>query len=269
MDMPSSQAWNELPVQDQILFREHTASALSRHGKHFIRARRAMWSDWMLTGALGLLVIFVLGWSSISAALLLIAGFWLGWLADLVLRVLRSDGLAISYRHAGLDLWFWQTVAILRGKRRQAADAPQYPSITLSLIVDLIAGATATVLALNGFADSGANLGHLLRSPSMLLSFVSIAAFGVVPALRARMQPADDGSIQLPVFAVGQRGIGLLVLIFALMGFGGGQISASILMAVTYGFFVIVATIEFVWGIPELIREREWVEQYRSDPLHL
>ncbi|MGA9335757.1 MAG: hypothetical protein WBV39_15860 [Rudaea sp.] len=268
MDMQSLQAWNALTAQDQALFREHVASAMGRHGKFFIRARRAMWTDWLLTGSLGLLGIFVLGWSSTSAAVLLLAGFWLGWVADLALRILRSDALVISYQHAGGDLWFWQTVAILRGKRRQAANAPQCPSLGFSLIVDLVAGAAVTLLAVNGLADSDTKLGPALRSPSVILSIVSVAVFGVAPALWIRMQRAPDGSIQLPVFAVGQRGIGLLVFVFALMGLGGGQLLASILMAVTYGFFVIMATIEFVWGIPELIREREWVEKQRADHLH-
>jgi hypothetical protein len=224
-----------------------------------------MWINWLLSGALGLFGMFVLGWSSASAAMLLIAGFWLGWLADLSLRIFRSDALAISCQHAGDDLWFWQTVAILRGKRKQPPDAARQPSISLSLIVDLVAGGTATLLALNAFADAGAVPGDLLRSPSMLFSIASIALFGVGPSLWARMRRAEDGSIQLPVFSAGQRGIGLLVLVFALTGFSGGRLSATILMQVAYGFFVIMASIELLWGIPELIREGKWVENPGPD----
>jgi hypothetical protein len=40
-----------------------------------------------------------------------------GWLADLSWRLPCSDALAMSCRHAADDLWFWQAVAILRGKR--------------------------------------------------------------------------------------------------------------------------------------------------------
>jgi hypothetical protein len=268
MDTQSQQSWNALTAQDQALFRENAATALARRGTHFIQAKRAMWANWLLSGMLGLFGMFVLGWSSTSAAVLLIAGFWLGWLADLVLRLFRSDALAISYQHAGDDLWFWQTVAILRGKRKQAPDAARQPSVSLSLIVDLVAGGTATLLALNAFADAGADIGDVLRSPSMLISIASMAIFGVAPSLWTRMRRADDGSIQLPVFCAGQRGIGLLVLVFALTGFGGGRLSTTILMQVTYGFFLTMASIELLWGIPELIREGEWVKHLGSEQVH-
>lgn len=249
----------DLIPADQDLFAEHAESALSRRDKPFFKARRALWIDWLLTGGIGLFGLLILGWSAATAALLLIASFWLGWLADLVLWLLRSRGLQISYQRAGDDMRFWQIVAILRGKRRQPPDIRSHPTLGLSLCVDLVAGGTASVLMLNGLHTAGNDLVADLTSPGLLISASLIVIGGIGPGLRARFSPAADGSVPLPVFSVGQRGIGLLVLTFALMAVGGGALSASLLMGCAYGFFVLMAAIELIWGLPELRRETHWL----------
>ncbi len=254
-----------MPAADQQLFLRHAGAALARRGKAFVRARRALWFDWLLTGTLGLFGLFVFGWSSVEAALLLIASFWLGWLADLVLWFTRSKALTIRYGIVVDDIRFWQIVAILRGKRRQPADARSHPTLGLSLIVDLVAGATATGLLLSGLARSGVAISEAAASRSLLASIMAIALIGIAPSLRARLQRAADGSVELPAFCAGQRGIGLLVVVFALMGIGGGRLSAQLIVGTVNGFFIIMALVELLWGIPDLIREAEWVRE--SSPL--
>ncbi len=259
--MQRSSYWETLPACDQDLFLKHGKPALSRRGKAFVSARRALWFDWLLTGTLGLLGIFVFGWSSVEAALLLVASFWLGWLADLLLWFARSKALAISYGNAVDDMRFWQIVAILRGKRRLPADARSHPTLGLSLIVDLASGATATVMLLSGLANSGVATSELTRSASLLASIAVIALIGTAPSLRARLQRAADGSVELPAFCAGQRGIGLLIVVFALMGLGGGTLSAHLIVGTVSGFFIIIALVELIWGVPDLIREAKWVSE--------
>ncbi|MEO5560353.1 MAG: hypothetical protein ABIO49_10780 [Dokdonella sp.] len=259
--MQPSKDWETLPAYDQKLFLKHGTSALARRGKAYVSSRRALSLDWLLTGTLGLLGIFVFDWSSGEAALLLAASFWLGWLADLLLWFARSKALAISYGNAVDDMRFWQIVAILRGKRRIPADARSHPTLGLSLIVDLVSGATATVLLLSGLANSGVATSELTRSGSLLASIASIALIGTAPSLRARLQRAADGSVELPAFCAGQRGIGLLIVVFALMGLGGGRLSAHLIVGTVSGFFVIMSLVELIWGVPELIRETEWVSE--------
>lgn len=254
----------DLIASDQALFAEHAERALSRRDKHFFKARRALWIDWLLTGGIGLFGLLVLGWSAATAALLLLATFWLGWLADLVLWLLRSRGLQISYQRAGDDMRFWQIVAILRGKRRQAPDIRSHPTLGLSLCVDLVAGGSASVLMLNGLHIAGNDLIAELTSPGLMISVALIIIGGIGPGLRARFSPAADGSVPLPVFSVGQRGIGLLVLTFALIAAGGGTLSASLLMGCAYGFFVLMAAIELIWGLRELRVDAEWVQKFRQ-----
>ena len=259
VNMPQPPLWDTLPASDQALFSQHASAAIARRGKSFLRARRALWIDWLLTGVLGLLGIVVLGWSSAVAALLLMASFWLGWLADIALWALRKDALAISYRNITDDMRFWQIVAVLRSKRRQPADTHQHPPLGLSLIVDLVAGATASALLARGFGNAGIAIQELATSTSLIASLFAILLFGVAPALKARLQRAPDGSVELPAFCAGQRGIGLLIVIFALMTITGGSLAANLLMGAVSVFFIIMAVVELIWGVPELIREREWV----------
>lgn len=256
-----SRAWDSLPAPDQKLFLRQAGAALARRGKAFVRGRRALWFDWLLTGTLGLFGIFVFGWSSIEATLLLIASFWLGWLADLVLWFTRSKALAMRYGIVVDDMRFWQIVAILRGKRRQPADARSHPTLGLSLIVDLVAGATATGLLVRGLTSSGVVISEAAASRSLLASIMVIALLGIAPSLRARLRRASDGSVELPPFCAGQRGIGLLVVVFALMGIGGGRLSAQLIVGTVNGFFIIMALVELIWGIPDLIREADWARE--------
>ncbi|MEO7432632.1 MAG: hypothetical protein ABIR62_11535 [Dokdonella sp.] len=261
--MQTSKGWETLSVYDQKLFLNHGPSALARRGKPYVASRRALWFDWLLTGTLGLLGIFLFGWSSGEAALLLVASFWLGWLADLLLLSARSKALAISYRNAVDDMRFWQIVAVLRGKRRIPADARSHPTLGLSLIIDLVSGSTATVLLLSGLAKSGVAPSELTGSASLLASIAAIA-LGTVKSLRSRLQRAADGRVELPEFRAGQRGIGLLIVVFALMGLGGGRLPAHLIVGTVSSFFVIVSVIELIWGVPELIREAEWVSEHST-----
>ena len=262
--MQRSEHWETLPAHDQKLFLQHAGTALARRGKAFVRTRYALWFDWLLTGTLGLLGIFVFNWSSVETALLLIASFWLGWLADLVLWFARSKALAIRYGNVVVDMRFWQIVAILRGKRQRPADAQSHPTLGLSLIVDLVAGAAATVLLLSGLFNSGIELREAAGSSSLIASIAAIGLIGIAPSLRSRLQRTADGSVELPTFCAGQRGIGLLIVVFALVGLGGGRLSAHLIVGVVYGFFIIMAVVELIWGVPDLIREADWVREHRS-----
>ena len=256
-----SRAWDSLPAPDQKLFLKHAGAALARRGKGFVRARRALWFDWLLTGTLGLFGILIFGWSSVEASLLLIASFWLGWLADLVLWLARPKALAIRYGIVVDDMRVWQIVAILRGKRRQPADARSHPTLGLSLTVDLVAGATATFLLLSGLVNSGVVISERVESTSLLASVAAIALIGIAPSLRAHLQRTPDGGVELPTFCAGQRGIGLLVVVFALMGLGGGSLSAHLIVGAVSGFFTIMAIVELIWGVPELIHQADWVRE--------
>jgi len=256
--------WEDLSSGDQDLFVRHAGPALERRNEAFFRARRALWIDWILTGGMGLFGIWVLGWSAMTAVGLLLATFWLGWIADVVQWRLRAPNLAISYVRDGDDMRLWQIVSILRGRRRQAPDVRGHPSLALSVIVDLIAGSAAMALLWRGLQEAGTDFLTLAKSPSLMLGVALIIVVGILPAQRARFRPAVDGSVALPLFSVGQRGIGLLVLVFGLMAAGGGPLGGSVLMSGAYGFFVAMAAIELIWGLPMLRAETDWLQRQRA-----
>lgn len=246
-------------AREQAWFDAHAPHALARRDGAFLSARRAMWIEWVATGAIGLAGLVVFGWSAADAAWLLLATFWLTWLVDLAQWGLRRDGLAISTAHATDDLYFWQLVAVRRGRQRRAPTRSGHPSPSLGVIVDAVAGGAASVLLVQGLARSGVELSASLGATALWIGAVIAAVAGFVGSLRARLSRRADGSTPLPVFAVGQRGIGLLVLVFALMAGGGGSLAATALVGCAYGFFVVMGLVELVWGMPALRAEADWV----------
>jgi hypothetical protein len=260
-------AFSSLDRDDQDFVRAHVDGALARRGPGFLRTRRALWIQWLWSGCVGIGGMLLLDWSGQQAALLMLATFWLGWIEDLVVWRLRARGLAISLQHAADDLRFWQLVAILRDKRKQAPDTSGHPAIALGLVVDLVAGATATVLVLAGLERSGSDPAHALATPGLVIAILVMIAAGSVPSLRARLARTDDGSTPLPLFAVGQRGIGMLVLAFAVMASGGGALVPAVLVGCAYGFSMLMAAIELAWGIPALREEHRWTSALRNNVL--
>lgn len=254
-----------LDRDDRMFVQQHIDGALSRRGPDFLRARRALWIQWLWSGCLGIGGMLLLGWSGQQAALLMLATFWLGWIEDVVVWRLRSPGLATSLQHAADDLRFWQFVAILRRRRKQAPDTAGHPSLALGLIVDLVAGTTASVLILSGLERNGSDVQHALAAPSLALAIVVAIVVGFIPSLRVRLAHSGDGSTPLPLFAVGQRGIGMLVLAFGLMALGGGSLAPALLVGCAYGFSVLMASIELAWGIPALRAEVSWAETLRDE----
>lgn len=260
---PPSQP-SRLSAEDRALYARHAAAALARRDESFFRARRALWIAWLLTSGIGLFGMLALGWSAATAAMLLLVGFWLGWLVEAVVWMCRSEGLAIGCRQTGDDLRFWQIVAILRGERRQPPDIRSHPTPGFSLCVDAVAGAVAAILLWQGLQRAGVDPLSSLRSPDVLAAVALIVFAGTAPGLRARLRPGADGSVAPPPFAAGQRGIGMLVLAFALMAVGGGSLPAQLLMLCSYGFSVAMAGIELVFGMPALRREVQWVRAERA-----
>jgi hypothetical protein len=257
-------ALRTLDDDDRRFLRAQLDGALARRGADFLRARRALWIQWLCSGCIGIGGLLFFGWSGQQAALLMLATFWLGWIEDVVVWRLRSHGLAASLQHAADDQRFWQFVAILRKRSKQAPDSAGHPSLALGLIVDLFAGSTASVLILSGFERGGGDLQHALAAPSLALAIVVAIAVGFIPSLRARLARSGDGSTPLPLFAVGQRGIGMLVLAFGLMALGGGSLAPSLLVGCAWAFSVLMASIELAWGIPALRDDARWVEALRD-----
>lgn len=263
-DNEPSAALQALAEDDRRFVRTHLDGALARRGADFLRARRALWIQWLSSGCIGIGGMLFLGWSGQQAALLMLATFWLGWIEDVVVWRLRSSGLAISVQHAVDDLRFWQFVSVLRERRKQAPDTAGHPSLALGLIVDFVAGATASVLILSGLDRGGSDVQRALATPSLLLAIAVAIAVGFIPSLRARLARSGDGSTPLPLFAVGQRGIGMLMLAFGLMALGGGSIAPALLVGCAYGFGMLMASIELAWGIPALRDDVRWAEALRD-----
>lgn len=256
--------WKAIDAGDQEWFVQHMPTALARRDAGYLVSLRRRWIEWVITGGIGLFGLLVLDWSALHAVMLLLITHWLGWLTDLVQWRLRAKALLLAYRIEHDDTRFWQLVAILRGKRRAVVDRNTAPPLGLSIAVDLVAGAVATVLTLQGLQRSGAELMPALISSSVVAAALLILAFGVLPDLRSRLALQPDGSVTLPVFRVGQRGIGLLVLVFGLMAAGGGTLAGSWLMGCVYGFFMLMGAIELRWGVTHAKAEIEWLRRERS-----
>jgi len=256
--------WKALDPGDQKWFVQHTPIALARREAGYLSSLRRRWIEWLTTGGIGLFGLLVLDWSALHAVVLLLITHWFKWLTDLVQWRLRAKALPLAYRIEHDDTRFWQLIAILRGKRRAAPDASTAPPLGLSIAVDLVAGAVATVLTLQGLQRGGVEVLPSLISPSVVAAALLILAFGVVPDLQSRLALKLDGSITLPVFRVGQRGIGLLVLVFGLMAAGGGTLAGIWLMGCVYGFLMLTGAIELRWGVAYAKSETEWVQRERS-----
>lgn len=250
--------WEDLGAAEQAWFAGHAGGALERRGRPYFAEMAARWRGWILTGAVGLAGLLLLDWPVLTALLLLLATFWLAWLADVALLVLRAGQLPAAYACEHADARF----SILRGTRRTLPDAAGGPSLLLSVMVDLVAGAASMALLVRGLAGSSAEVLQAANSWSLWLGAAAVLVTSIAPALRARL--SARGAACLPVFRAGQRGIGLLLLVFALMAIGGGVLAAHWMMAAVYGFMLLMGAIESAFGVPRIREETEWFRGERS-----
>lgn len=257
-------AWAALEEGDRRYVRAQVDGALARRGEDFLRGRRALWIQWLSTGCIGLAGLLFLGWSASQAVLLMLAAFWIGWIEDLVVWCLRRQGLAISVQHAADDGRFWQLLAILRKRRKQAPDSGGHPPPALGLIVDATAGVVASALIVSGLEREGGALQAALAAPALVPAILVMLVAGTLPSLRTRLMVRGNGSTPLPAFAAGQRGIGLLVLVFGVIALGGGRLAPSVLVGGAYGFGILMASIELAWGIASLRDDARWAAALRD-----
>lgn len=242
---------------------QHAGPALARRDRRGLPEARARWIEWMLSGTIGLIGLVVLDWSGVQAALVLLASHWLGWIIDLLQWRLRAAELERARAQDYDDSRVWQLVALLRGRRKQAPDARGDPPMAVSLGIDLIAGGAATALMWRGLATAGTPLTEVVLAPTLLAGIVATLASGAVLTLRSRLRRESDGSVALPAFRCGQRGLGLLVVVFALMAVGGGSLGGHGLMLTVYGFMLLMGGIELTWGVPAQRAEANWLREQR------
>jgi hypothetical protein len=248
-------------------FAAHARSALARRDDAWFRTMRWRWLDWILTGSIGLFGLLVLGWTAATAALLLLAGHWLGWLLDVAQWLLRGPEIGIARAQDHDDMRAWQLVDVLRGRRSRPPPSGSDPALGLSIAIDLVAGLVASVLALQGLQRDEVDLLASLGDPGALAALGLLAASSLA-ALRTRLRRRADGSVALPVFRVGQRGIGLLVLVFGLMAAGGGTLVGVWLVGAVYGFFTLMGVLQLVFDLPHLRAATDWLRREidRADP---
>ncbi|HVF35978.1 MAG TPA: hypothetical protein VND91_11705 [Candidatus Saccharimonadia bacterium] len=245
---------------DRAFFARHAPRALARRDDAWFLRQRLVWADWLVTGVVGLLGLYVFGWSATTAALVLVAGFWLGWLGDVVFAIARGRALAQAIGEAHDDEYVWALVEVMRGRRRDTAGVRSGPGMGLSIVVDFVAGAVATALLLRGFASAGIDVVEVVRSKAFVSGTAILLATGVLPLLASRLTARGD-SLEPPMFRVGQRGIGLLVLVFALMAAGGGALAATTLMAGAFGFLLVMGAIQTLVDVPHRRAAAEWLRR--------
>jgi hypothetical protein len=248
-------------------FAAHARSALVRRDEAWFRTLRWRWLEWLLTGLVGLFGLAVLDWTATTAALLLLASHWLGWLLDVVQWLLRGPEIRVARAQDHDDMRAWQLVDVMRGRRSRPPQIGSDPALGLSIAVDLVAGAVASVLALQGLQRDGVDLAASLGDDGALVA-LALLVIGSLAALRTRLRRRDDGSVALPVFRVGQRGIGLLVLVFGVMGAGGGSLVGRWMVGAVYVFFVLMGALQLAVDLPHLRAATDWLrrEIERADP---
>lgn len=250
---------------DRAFFARHAPRALARRDDAYFLRQRLVWADWLVTGIVGLLGLYVFGWPATTAALVLVAGFWLGWLGEVVIVIARGRALAQAIGEAHDNEYVWALVDVMRGKRRDTAGVRSGPGMGLSIVVDLVAGGVATALLMRGFASAGIEVVEVVRSQAFVSGTAILLATGVLPLLASRLTARAD-ALEPPMFRVGQRGIGLIVLVFALMAAGGGALAAKTLMTGAFGFLLVMGAIMSFVDVPRQRDAVDWLRRMRGEP---
>jgi len=261
--VPPTRGPQSISEVDKAFLARQAPRALARRDDAYFLRQHLVWGDWLVTGVVGLVGLFALGWPATTAALILVAGFWLGWLGDVVFVVARRRAVAQALGEAHDNAYVWALVDVLRGRLRDTAGVRSGPGMGLSIVVDLVAGAAATALLLRGFGNAGIDVARVLQSKAFVSGTAILLATGVLPLLAARLTARGD-LLEPPMFSVGQRGIGLLLLVFGLMAAGGGTLAAAVLVSCAYGFFLLMGAIELIWGLPMLRAEGDWLRRQRE-----
>lgn len=230
-------------------------TALARRDDRYFRARAAYWRAWCIEGVIGLVGLSLLGWSGEALGLLLVAGFWLNWVLDVVQYRVHRPAIVKAHRAEAEDLAFWGLVKVLRGRLRHRPGAAAGPLPGVGLLFDLIFGAAATALILD-FIPPEAWRAVLASSWGLGLVGLLVA---VATTLRARFRPDERGEVTLPKFRFAQRGIGLLLVVFAAGAAGTGR-----WIVLVYAFFVLMGLVEGVAGARMERASADWVRRQRD-----
>lgn len=241
-----------LSEDDLAFVAAHRESALRDRDAAYFRARAAYWRSWGIEGAIGLAGLWLFAWSGQTLGLLLLFGFWTSWLIDVAQYRWHGPALRRAHLADAATARFWGLVKVLRGRLRQRPDPSPGPPPGVGLVVDLVAGGAATALAL---AFIPPEVLHAALTPSLGVAALGVLA-GIGATLPRRFVPDPQGHLALPAFRYGQRGIGLLLVVFASGAVGGGRWIAAV-----YGFFLLMGLVEGVLGARMERDAAEWVRR--------
>ena len=244
------------PLDLAFLGRE-APGAIARRGAVWLRMRIVSNLEAIVLALVTLYGLLVLGWGPELAIAMMFGGLAIAWLGDAVLWAFRRRAAAVAAGREIDDRAVWAIVDTLRGRtdspRRVGGDLP----LGVSLVADAIGLAVATALVTRAWEARGFGIGELLEEPGLVVG-LAITAIAALPAQVGRLvSPAE--AIVLPRARSGQRGIGIVVLVFALMAAGGGTFSPVLLPAIAAGLVGGIALLDLGATLPAERVACEWL----------
>lgn len=236
--------------------------ALGRRSNGRLLGQTLSMLQWLLIGGIGLLGVYVWHWAAVKLLLVWLAGIAIGIVADLAKWLFARARLVRQLQTFSDDQFVWHMVAATQhGEQRLREEAVHVHRPGVGIAFDLGFGALATLLFALWFRHQGIDVLATVQGDvalqRTLLAVVAAPLLGLLSAL-ATLGASHDAEID---YQAGGRGLGLLIVTFALMALGDGQDGVGNLVVFINGATIAVGLLS-LFGLWLMWRERDWLAKH-------
>lgn len=264
-------------------FHRNAPAALARRGARTMLQEAASGAQTIFFGGLPIVGMFHWGWSAVELLVFLIAGLWIGIVADTLKFAFLRDR-AKAFADAMYDDWqVWVVVGALRSGSNKAEashiGAKWQPGA--GIFIDFVMGGISTVFIVGALASQGILRPLVLERRTLWLGLAAMAgmrflgaAWEIVSHRGGAARDADPKSRSAfdedqPVkVLVGLRGVGLFLLVFLTAVVAEKKDldfdAPRLIMLVVSGVVVAYGLLNLV-GPLLLWRETRWLRDYLAD----
>ena len=246
-------------------FRKLAPVALAAHNAAFYADEIGLAVGRIVSGTLPLVGLAMWGWSASEMLALLLIGYWIGVVVDTTTLAKLARRIAAEATTRSDTQYVWCVVeALQKGSDEYdpAYSAPYSP--IRALVLDIVLGIVASVMlwaALRG-TDTPIMLAQPGRPYLVSVLVVAAMALGRLVVLFGNRNERAGG--RRTGYAAGMRGVGLLILAFA-VGFLGEAATSQVIVAIADGGLVLLGVMGVV-GLASVRSETAWLRDYLAHP---
>ncbi|MDR3386291.1 MAG: hypothetical protein P4L92_04505 [Rudaea sp.] len=250
---------------DFARFRALAPGAIAAHNPAFYVDETSLAVGRIVGGGLPLVGMLFWDWSAGQMLALLLIGYWVGIAVDTITLAMLAQTIKAEAAQRGDTQYVWSVVEALQkgsDEYNTSYSAPYSPVTALAL--DIVLGLIGSGMLWMSLRDTETPIQFFHPGRPYMVSVVIIVGMAMARLTALVVRKRQRFGARKTGFAAGGRGVGLLILGFAVV-FAGEAATPQVVVAIADGGLVLLGAMGIA-GLGIILSETAWLRDYVARP---